>query len=118
MRINGRVYHNYGPLRRDENSTAPVMGIQSYIYDSAEARSKRHANLDPDILCALETMLRNVSPFIPIFERAEKENPNAEYVIKIEDLASDDSRRYNAPVAPEISIVLPGDGNDGPNETK
>jgi hypothetical protein len=93
--------------------------LQAYVYDMAnevQNRQLQNPNLRQENLMALRDLLGQVNPYVNIFVRAANRivaNPEEEVRVVItaghnhgEEV---DPRRYNAPLANEVAMILPGE---------
>lgn len=114
-----------------EEGTDPVYA-QLYFYSSAEANAARMrrnqgqgrhnnmAGLNAEVMGILDNVLRQHHAYVRIFKTAferlrdqQRDHPNAPSevytIIRCEE--GTDARRYNAPTAEEVAVILPGDGS-------
>ncbi len=117
--ISGELHHWMGPLLPGENQKMSY--AQLYIHDLMEAlriHSRRNPNLKPEIMSALQGLLHDVNPYVPLYrhtylimkDKPHEEYPNFEVWLHAGD--GTDSRWYNLPTANELAAVIPGDGSE------
>ncbi len=117
--ISGELHHRMGSLLPGENQQMSY--AQLYIHDPMEALgmcNHRNPNLKPEIMSALQGLLHNVNPYVPLYQHAylimkdklREEYPNLEVRLHVGD--GTDGRRYNLPTANELAAVIPGDGSE------
>ena len=133
FKIQGQLFHHVGALLPQPGRN-PVYA-QLYFYSTAEAnryRLNRRENaahnhmdgLDPQVMGILDTVLREnhalVRQFNTAFERLRlqaDQHPDVptelRAVIRLE--TGTDPRRYNAPTADDVAVILPGDGSIVPD---
>jgi len=117
FQIHGEIYHQIGTL--DPEPESPPVYAQHYLYDGDEATEQRFAqnpDLDPNILGALETMLRTYNPFpktfqfaYEILQTARIESVPLHIFMKIITEQGMDQRVYNQPTVNEIAALLSDD---------
>ena len=116
FRIHGIVHHNIEQLMPREGQ-APAFA-QIYIHDGtpeAEAEYRQQALGEaslPELQC-LQAMLHDVNPYVSFFRQGiavMREHGGAVVRMTIRADGLSDPRRYNAPTAPEIAVIMPGDG--------
>ena len=118
FRIHRTVHHYIGQVMPREGQ-APAFA-QIFIYDStpeAEAEYRQQAlgeASSPELQC-LQAMLHDVNPYVSFFRQGidvMREHGGADVRMRILADGPSDPRRYNAPTAPEIAVIMPGDGYD------
>ena len=119
FRIHRSMYHSIGSLLPNENKTPAF--AQIYVLDNSSAETaNRHAvapvTLNNAVLQQLQNMMHRVNPFVTSFQSIAEVSrthgiDNVRMVIRSEN--TPDHRRYNAPTADEIGILIVGnDGNE------
>jgi hypothetical protein len=116
-RVQGAFYHMIGGMEPKEGQI--LQFLQAYIYDTAnevQNRQLQNPNLRQENLMALRDLLGQVNPYVNIFVQAANRivaNPEKEVRVVItagrnhgEEV---DPRRYNAPLADEVAMILPGE---------
>jgi hypothetical protein len=120
FRVHGELCHKMGSLL-PENETMEKSYAQLYVHDPDEAlniRQRRNPACQRPIMHALQDMLYNVNPFIPVYQQAHRilssKPPEQHHNIAVKLHMSDsaDGRRYNLPTANEIAAVVPGHGEE------
>ena len=110
FKINGRMHHLIGQLLPSQDQE-PVFA-QVYVHDQEEQlrlRLNGALNLNARTIQFWNCVMGS-NPFALRFRQIGLENnPEKKYVIK--ERIGDDIRRYNAPTADEIAIIMPGDGS-------
>ena len=116
FRIHGVVHHYIGQLRPREGE-APSFA-QIYIHDGTaegelESRSRHLGEASLPELRGLQVMLHEVNPYVTFFKQGVElmkniGDNNVRMIIRAD--GTPDPRRYNAPSAPEIAVIIPGDG--------
>jgi hypothetical protein len=128
FKIQGGLYHNVGSLL-PEVGKDPVYA-QLYFYSSEEANAARlrrnrgghnnMAGLNAQVMGIIDQVLRENHAYVHIFKTAyerlrdqQAEHPEvpSEAFAVIQCEPGTDARRYNAPTANEVAVVLPGDGS-------
>jgi len=118
FRIQGQLYHQIGSLLPPPGKEPAFSQI--YIYDSnpmhqARQRMSYYPNsLNIDTVLCLQTMLQRYNPYIEMFLTAHErllENSNLSLHIKLLELSSYDSRRYNRPTVGELAVIMVGSGD-------
>ena len=116
FRIHGVVYHCIGQLLPKDNE-APKYA-QIYIHDGtadAEVENRLHHLEDASLpeLRLLQLMMHEVNPYVSFFRQGievmRKQGHNDVRMI-IRSEGTPDSRRYNKPTAPEVTVIMPGVG--------
>ncbi|KAK0434407.1 uncharacterized protein EV420DRAFT_1244047, partial [Desarmillaria tabescens] len=119
FRVSGELHHQMGSLLPREGEDMSY--AQLYIHDPMEAlgmRNHRNPNLKPEIMSALQGLMHDVNPYVPLYRQAylimkdkpREEYPNLEVQLHVGD--DTDGRRYNLPTADELAAVIPGDGSE------
>ena len=116
FRIHGMVHHSIDQLLPREGQ--PRAFAQIYIHDGTpeaelEYRQQHLGERSLPELRGLQDMMHNHNPFVSFFKHgievmAQHGAADIRMTIRAEGLP--DRRRYNAPTAPEISVIMPGDG--------
>jgi hypothetical protein len=115
FRINGVVYRTISHL--NPNNINQAKFSQIYILDSDDQLKRRKdlfADLDDDILRKLQSCLDEVNPFTALYKSVGtilKENPYMNLNLVMKATKEHDKRRYNMPTAPELAVILPGEGD-------
>ncbi|KAI8640807.1 hypothetical protein BD408DRAFT_347217, partial [Parasitella parasitica] len=123
FRIHGSVHHLISPalIPNENNIIQQPRFAQIYIFDSAnELQNRLNVAGNPDIrphtMQTLQGMIHDVNPFVDLFKSMEEisgEQPggiqNIRMIFRAE--SSPDARRYNAPSADEIGVLIVG-GDD------
>jgi hypothetical protein len=106
------MHHYIGQLLPPENKEAVF--AQVYINDEQEQeRIRLKTDFSLNSIRFWNRELNSINPFAIRFRQIGTERcPDKSYVIK--EKIGDDRRRYNAPTAAEVAILMPGDGS---NET-
>ena len=114
FKIQGKVFHTIGSLN-PENGQTPKFA-QLYFYDTdneIQNRLQHNPHLKPDVLEKLQKCLKSVNPYVKSLEYAStlsNEQPDVRIVICAEKKPKDEhSRKYNLPLASEVSVVMPGE---------
>ncbi|KAJ6523320.1 hypothetical protein B0H19DRAFT_910883, partial [Mycena capillaripes] len=115
FKIQGALYHNVGsPL--PEPQQEPCFA-QLYFISSAEANDARtrYNPLNNHIMGILDNVLKENHAYVRVFKTAiewiceqQRDHPN---FVKIVCEKETDPRRYDAPTANEVAVILPGDGS-------
>ncbi len=117
--VSSELHHRMGSLLPGENQKMSY--AQLYIYDPMEAlgmRSCCNPNLKPEIMSALQGLLHDVNPYVPLYQHAYlimKDKPHEEYPnleVRLHVGNGTDGRQYNLPTADELAAVIPGDGSE------
>ena len=116
FRIHGVVHHYIGQLTPREGE-APSFA-QIYIHDGTaegelENRQRHLGEACLPELRELQDMLHEVNPYVSYLRQGietMKEQGASDIRMIIRADGGPDPRRYNAPTAPEIAIIMPGDG--------
>ncbi len=119
FRVSGELHHQMGSLLPGENQKMSY--AQLYIHDPMEALGMcncRNPNLKPEIMSALQELLHDVNPYVPLYRHAylimkdkpHEEYPNLEVRLHVGD--GTDDQRYNLPTVDELAAVIPGDGSE------
>ena len=116
FRIQGVVHHYIGSLVPNCDE-APVFA-QIYIHDGTpeaevENRQRHLGEAKLPELKALQQMLHEVNPYVSHFKLAVdlmRAQGGVDIRMIIRAYGCPDPRRYNAPSAPEIAVLLPGGG--------
>ena len=116
FRIQGVVHHYIGSLVPNCDE-APVFA-QIYIHDGTpeaevENRQRHLGEAKLPELRALQQMLHEVNPYVSHFKHAVdrmRAQGGVDIRMIIRADGCPDPRRYNAPSAPEIAVLLPGGG--------
>jgi hypothetical protein len=115
--IKGVVHHLLGPLQPAEHDVPQF--AQLYIIDSMDAQVTARlialgatgAALHQPTLVGLQQMLHDHNTFVQHFKQVmdmpAHNLPQWEVVIRVD--GNVDKRRYNAPIAPEVAGLLPGE---------
>jgi len=115
--IKGAVHHLLGPLQPTEHDVPQF--AQLYIFDSMDAQVTARlaalgatgATLHQPTLAGLHQMLHDHNTFVQRFKQVmdmpAHDLPQWEVVIRVNDNV--DKRRYNAPTAPKVVGLLPGE---------
>jgi hypothetical protein len=115
--IKGAVHHLLGPLQPAEHDVPQF--AQLYIIDSMDAQVTARlaalgtmgAALHKPTLVGLQQMLHDHNTFVQRFKQVmdmpAQDLPQWEVVIRVD--GNVDKRRYNAPTAPEVAGLLPGE---------
>jgi hypothetical protein len=115
--IKGAVHHLLGPLQPAEHDVPQF--AQLYIIDSMDAQVTARlaalgatgAALHQPTLAGLQQMLHDHNTFVQRFKQVmdmpAHDLPQWEVVIRVD--GNVDKRRYNAPTAPEVAGLLPGE---------
>ena len=116
FRIHGVGHHYIGQLRPREGE-APSFA-QIYIHDGTaegelESRSRHLGEASLPELRGLQVMLHEVNPYVTFLKQGVDlmksiGDNNVRMIIRSD--GTPDPRRYNAPSAPEIAVIIPGDG--------
>ena len=116
FRIHGMVHHSIGQLLPREGQ--PRAFAQIYIHDGTpeaelEYRQQHLGERSLPELRGLQDMMHSHNSFVSFFKHgievmAQHGAADIRMTIRAEGLP--DPRRYNAPTAPEIAIIMPGDG--------
>ncbi|KAJ7032962.1 hypothetical protein C8F04DRAFT_890575, partial [Mycena alexandri] len=120
FKIQGALYHKVGSLLPEPGRDPSY--AQLYIVSSAEANEARMRRnpLDNHVMGILDNVLRQNHAYVRVFKTAierirdqERANPGvpSSYFAKIVCEKGTDPRRYNAPTADEVAVILPGDGS-------
>ena len=114
-RVQGELYHQYGPIEAPENQEPTYS--QLYILDpqaALEHRKDANSDLRPDVLQIIQDVIRTHHQYAPAFRHAYEilhqyncENDVA-LIFRIDP--TKDSRRYNLPTAQEVAVLLPHPG--------
>ncbi|KAJ7726833.1 hypothetical protein DFH07DRAFT_906551 [Mycena maculata] len=127
FKIQGALYHHVGSLL-PKPATNPVYA-QLYFYSSGEATNFRMQNnqgrgLRPTVMGILDQVLQQNHAYVQVFrtayerlkeQREQHPNVQSEFFAVIQCEKGTDARRYNAPTADEVSVILPGDGSIAPD---
>jgi hypothetical protein len=112
FRICGELYHRSGALVPEGEQTPTY--AQLYIYEPREAlqhRISNNADLDPQILQNLQTMLNANHQYVPLYQHAheilQNYNPMDDAEIRLRLSEGLDRNTYNLPTADEIAVILP-----------
>ena len=116
FRIHGVVHHYIGQLRPREGE-APSCA-QIYIHDGTaegelESRSRHLGEASFPELRGLQVMLHEVNPYVTFFKQGVDLMKNiGDNIVRmiIRSDGTPDTHRYNALSAPEIAVIIPGDG--------
>ena len=119
-RIHGSNYHAIGTVENKEGD-APNYS-QIYLYDKEEAKTAREAITNPpmrrETLSGARDMMAKFNPFARLFVDcdARMRTSGIEEMRMALRAADDrlDSRRYNAPSAPEIAAIIAEESEGGP----
>ncbi len=115
--IKGAVHHLLGPLQSAEHDVPQF--AQLYIIDSMDAQITARlaalgatgAALHQPTLAGLQQMLHDHNTFVQRFKQVmdmpAHDLPQWEVVIRVD--GNIDKRRYNAPTAPKVAGLLPGE---------
>jgi hypothetical protein len=115
--IKGAVHHLLGPLQPAKHDVPQF--AQLYIIDSMDAQviarlaglGATGGALHQPTLAGLQQMLHDQNTFVQRFKQVMDmpghDLPQWEVVIKVD--GNIDKRRYNAPTAPEVAGLLPGE---------
>lgn len=109
FKISGRMHHYIGQLLPPENTEAVF--AQVYINDEEEQeRIRLKGEFNPNSIRLWNRVMNSINPFAIRFRQIGMEGcPDKSYVLK--EKIGDDRRRYNAPTASEVAILMPGDGS-------
>lgn len=121
FKIQGALYHKVGSLLPEAGQDPSY--AQLYIVSPAEANAARmrHNPLNNHVMGILDNVLRTHHAYVQVFKTAherireqERTNPGvpSEYFARIVCEKGTDPRRYNAPTAEEVAVLLPGDGSE------
>lgn len=108
--IHGEMYHRIGTLFPDIE-TQPQFA-QIYIFDTDNELQNRlnlMPRLDSTILIELQQMLHDINPYVNVFQQAAnllKHDQSLDLKLIITDNRTKDPRRYNAPNASEVAIIM------------
>ncbi|PBK74569.1 hypothetical protein ARMSODRAFT_855369, partial [Armillaria solidipes] len=119
FRVSGELHHRMGSLLPAEGEQMSY--AQLYIHDLIETLgmcNHRNPNLKPEIMSALQGLLHDVNPYVPLYRHAylimkdkpHEEYPNLEVRLHVGD--GTDGQWYNLPTADELAAVIPGDGTE------
>ena len=117
FRIQGNVYHRIGHLF-PENGEKPRFA-QIYIYDTQHEtlhRTSWNNTLALPTVAALQNMLHQCNPFVQAYKHAAEcihTDPSLTFVLRADP--STDLRRYNMPMASEVSAIIPANSNTNSN---
>ncbi|XP_078431140.1 uncharacterized protein LOC144702973 [Wolffia australiana] len=113
-RIQGGVYHHISNTLLPPIGQAPCFA-QIYMYDT-DYQIERRISIFPDLhRCILEKIhhcLREANPFQDNNEEVLHSASTQEFELRIGEPSIPD-RRYDQPIASEVAILMPGDGNEG-----
>jgi hypothetical protein len=92
--------------------------LQAYVYDVAnevQNRQLRNPNLSQVTLMAIRDILGRYNPYVRVFERGVDRlatHPAEEVCVVLTTVRNHgsemDPRQYNAPMADEVTMILPG----------
>ena len=116
FRIHGVVHHYIGQLTPREGESPSF--AQIYIHDSTaegelENRQRHLGEACLPELRGLQDMLHEVNPYVSYLRQGidmMREQGASDVRMTIRADSGPDHRRYNAPTAPEIAVIMPGDG--------
>ena len=116
FRIQGVVHHYIGQLTPREGE-APSFA-QIYIHDGTaegeiENRLKHLGEASLPELRGLQALMHEVKPYVRYFKHGielmrAQGGTDVRMIIRADGVP--DPRRYNAPTAPEVAVIMPGDG--------
>jgi hypothetical protein len=116
-RVQGAFYHMIGDMEPEKGQIPRF--LWAYIYDTAnevQNRQLQNPNLRQENLMALRDLLGQVNPYVNIFiQVANRIVANLEEEVKVVITAGRnhgeevDPRRYNAPLADEVAMILLGE---------
>jgi len=116
-RVHGGYYHMIGGMESEDGQIPRF--LQAYVYDAAnevQNRQLRNPNLSQVTLMAIRDILGRYNLYVRVFERAADRFAAhlAEEVRVVLTAARNhgsemDPRQYNAPMADEVAMILPGD---------
>ena len=130
----GSVYHLLNPLQ--PNDDAAPQFVQIYMIDDEEEQMGARLNalkqgqkeaVDRELLGRLQHMLNECNPYVHTFktvwQHLDKTDGSsvADFKITFVESSSDDQRRYNAPTASEMAVLIPGSDGEralGPREAR
>jgi len=135
FRIHGELYHRIGSLIPPSNQDPMFSQIYFYdsSYDSQVARrlqfirqrgqryqtnmNDRDRDRDCDIIIKLQEIMSTVNPYAKQFKhQGDRFRPHQVPMVSMKIVArtpQQDQRRYNAPTADEVAVIIPGDGTNG-----
>ena len=117
FRIHGVVHHLIGSLAPRDGK--PPAFAQIYIHDGTRENELENRQLhlgqacNSEQLLALQRMLHEVNPYVKYFKHAMnlmRTSGGLDVRMRIRADGCPDPRRYAAPTAPEIAVLLLGDG--------
>ena len=112
-KIQGQCYHRMGsllPLQDEEPKFVQVFFMGGD--EEASQRCRLNQGVEQDIIRRLQAMLHDTHPYVASFKFAleQMETPNHKVVIKADRRpAGEHARRFNAPVANEVAILMVGE---------
>jgi hypothetical protein len=116
-RVHGGYYHMIGRMEPEDGQIPRF--LQAYVYDAAnevQNRQLRNPNLSQVTLMAIRDILGHYNPYVRVFERAANHlaaHPAEEVRVVLTAARNHgsemDPRQYNAPMADEVAMILPGD---------
>jgi hypothetical protein len=117
FKIQGQVYHRLGSLLPAPNTNHQFLQIY-FMGDEqrqAEQRSSIFSGTDLAVILDLQRMLHQHNAYVNIFKTALQRMPSDEYRIVIradKTPAGEHERRFNAPTANEVAVVIVGNEFD------
>jgi len=115
-KVQGGFYHLIGGMEPTERQLPRF--LQAYVHDAINEglnRQMQNPNLSSAHLMTLRTILGRINPYVNVFIRAADRfatNPTEEVHICIttgRTLGNGDVHRYNAPIANEVAMIIPGE---------
>jgi len=118
FRISGQNYHHIGSLL-PEIGKSPQFA-QLYIYDTDNEienriKSLMHEEVETEIVQGISEMLDEHNVLVKSFRMARdryREQPQAEFRMRILSERTQDGRQYNRPTASEVAGLIVGDLTD------
>ena len=111
-RIHGEMYHLIGSIMPEEGQRPSF--LQLYFYDTDnELDNRMHfmTNRNHQLIRTLQQILRNVNPWIHIFNSALQSNDNSVGLTLRISADGRDSRTYNQPTSSDVAAIIPGENN-------
>ena len=112
FRISGELHHRSGALSTPDGHLPRY--AQVYVHEPRAAldfRVRQNADLDPQILLSLQTMLASSHPYVEVYKHAHEVlkdyDPADDAQIRLRLAPGHDPRRYNLPSADEVAVILP-----------
>ena len=116
FRIQGVVHHYIGQLTPREGEVPSF--AQIYIHDGTaegeiENRLRHLGEASLPELRGLQALMHEVNPYVQYFRHGielmrAQGGTDVRMIIRADGVP--DPRRYNAPTAPEVAVIMPGDG--------